>query len=911
MAEGPEKEAARPVPPGSSDTGDLDGPGDSSSLPAQDADQHKGSRLLNNRYKKIRVAFSARKSTVYRSLDASTGDIVAVKEMSDRFSSDYDRQVAEKAFFEEARRLQKLNHPGLPRVIDYFREEDKYYLVTSHFEGETLETRMKNRGSRPYEQKLILSWTGQILEALGYLHGQSPPIIYRCLRPSSVLVEDGDTARLIDFDIDRLFSPKKEAARGRGGPGFEAPETQKGFADCRSDLFSLGMLIRYLFSGLNPDDASRFTRFKRIRDVNNDVSPWLDELVFQMVDPSAQSRPASVEQVMEVIETRCREPEQEAPAPGPSHDGDTSSLKESPPAPGPQPPPSTVPLQPQAAAPGVVPSQPAPVQAGAKGGVSREWALLSMIFLVPVAILAIMAGVLAYPHAMAYYYGHQGRQAFRTGNFGQAAVFLQKSHSFKNDTGILELLADCNMETGSYQDAVKNYTLLLNAVPAKSRHFGVRLGQAHSRLAGEAFEKADYPAASEAFELAIKADPQQEETTDQGLLLSRATAFLNTGKVDRACRDFTRLTAISPRDARAFVGKGQCSIAMGNLREAMAAFEKAKDLDPQYSDMYKKACENQAKLSAQEGQTLVTQRRFEEAIARFEEARKLLGRPDKVLDDAEITAYVELANQKKLQSRYGEAMICMNKALEIDSESPKALIMRADLYYVSQEWDKAIADYEAITALNAEEGLRNFAVARAGAIRAILESKKQEEKKKEELRQQALKAIQEERKRQMAFARPPNARPYFVFGNGSNKAVVAENGGAPLLLDGNNYELQKDSWYHGIIQGDRLKLWVKQYNQEKVFEYGFKKLEILLVDNVSRQTARKGKNYSYVPEKYVIALRKPDNTIIIVEDEYLARQVRQGTRCFADVGLEKVVLYYPGNHYRGDSFNITGSGGIY
>src|SRR5689334_15961040 len=82
---------------------------------------------------------------------------------------------AERAQFEqEAQLLARLRHPALPNVIDHFSERGGQFLVMELVPGDDLETILERRG-QPFDIDLVLRWTEQLLDALAYLHSQTPP----------------------------------------------------------------------------------------------------------------------------------------------------------------------------------------------------------------------------------------------------------------------------------------------------------------------------------------------------------------------------------------------------------------------------------------------------------------------------------------------------------------------------------------------------------------------------------------------------------------------------------------------------------------------------------------------------------------------------------------------------------------
>src|SRR2546429_455219 len=96
--------------------------------------------LLKQRYRLQKKVGSGGYGDVYKAIDSQFDRLVAIKEMSQNGLSPQEISEASEAFKREAFMLAALTHPGLPSIYDYFTENDRWYLVMSFIEGETLES---------------------------------------------------------------------------------------------------------------------------------------------------------------------------------------------------------------------------------------------------------------------------------------------------------------------------------------------------------------------------------------------------------------------------------------------------------------------------------------------------------------------------------------------------------------------------------------------------------------------------------------------------------------------------------------------------------------------------------------------------------------------------------------------------
>ncbi len=149
----------------------------------------------------------------------------AMKQMSDAgITNPPDRQRAIEAFQKEAELLARLEHANLPTVIDFLSQGNNHYLVMDYIEGDTLEV-LLTRQRKPFSEAEVLGWARQLCNVLSYLHSQTPPVIFRDLKPSNIMLMPTGQIRLIDFGIARLFRSSKSGDTAKlGTPGYAAPE---------------------------------------------------------------------------------------------------------------------------------------------------------------------------------------------------------------------------------------------------------------------------------------------------------------------------------------------------------------------------------------------------------------------------------------------------------------------------------------------------------------------------------------------------------------------------------------------------------------------------------------------------------------------------------------------------------------
>jgi len=191
---------------------------------------------------------------VYRLVEIHPpSQIWALKELRAASGTSEDKAEARRQFRQEAEMLAHLDHPNLPKVVDYFDESNRSCLVMEFIEGKSLEKHLEAAG-QGLPEKPVLHWMIQVCQVLSYLHQQQPPIIFRDLKPSNIMLSNTGVVKLIDFGIARTYKVgKKKDTRTMGSENYAPPEQWgKGQTDVRSDIYALGATMYHLLTGRPP-----------------------------------------------------------------------------------------------------------------------------------------------------------------------------------------------------------------------------------------------------------------------------------------------------------------------------------------------------------------------------------------------------------------------------------------------------------------------------------------------------------------------------------------------------------------------------------------------------------------------------------------------------------------------------------
>jgi len=208
-------------------------------------------QLLQNRYRIEALLGQGGFGAVYRAVDLNINFQVAIKENLDASPE------AQRQFAREAALLVRLRHPSLPRVTDtFFIPGWGSYIVMDLIEGQTLQDMLDHSGA--VDEARAVAWLSQVLDALAYLHEQTPPIIHRDLKPANIIVTPQGRATLVDFGIAKVYDPNLLTATGGRAvtPGYSPWEQYKMTGtDTRSDVYAAGATLYALLTGQVPPES--------------------------------------------------------------------------------------------------------------------------------------------------------------------------------------------------------------------------------------------------------------------------------------------------------------------------------------------------------------------------------------------------------------------------------------------------------------------------------------------------------------------------------------------------------------------------------------------------------------------------------------------------------------------------------
>ncbi|OIW21376.1 hypothetical protein TanjilG_02485 [Lupinus angustifolius] len=196
---------------------------------------------------------------VYKGLIPATGQVVAVKQL-DRNGM----QGGSKEFLVEVLMLSLLHHENLVKLVGYCADGDQRLLVYEFLHGGSLERRLFECGQDepPLDWYSRMKVASSAAKGLWYLHDRAnPPVIYRDLKSSNILLDNECNAKLSDYGLAKLAGKDKMnivPTRVMGTYGYSAPEyVRTGNLTLKSDVYSFGVVMLELITGRKAVDTTR------------------------------------------------------------------------------------------------------------------------------------------------------------------------------------------------------------------------------------------------------------------------------------------------------------------------------------------------------------------------------------------------------------------------------------------------------------------------------------------------------------------------------------------------------------------------------------------------------------------------------------------------------------------------------
>ena len=261
--------------------------------------------LVNHRYrliKPLRDLEKRRPTEIFAVCDRSQVKVLKVLR----------RPKLVELFQQETRVLQRLKHPGIPKLEPdgYFTissgQQELHCLVMEYIEGLNLEQWLDHYSY--LREKMAFSWLRQLNEILLTLHQNH--IVHRDIKPSNIMIKPDGKLILIDFgtvqDMKKIDPLKfnQQGAMEIISPGYSPLEQFNGIVMPQSDFYALGRTFVHLLTGIHPIDLPEDYQTGRLiwRDRARKVSPSLADLLDRLMDPFPTKRPANGQVLKQLLQ---------------------------------------------------------------------------------------------------------------------------------------------------------------------------------------------------------------------------------------------------------------------------------------------------------------------------------------------------------------------------------------------------------------------------------------------------------------------------------------------------------------------------------------------------------------------------------------------------------------------------------
>jgi serine/threonine-protein kinase len=197
--------------------------------------------------------------------------------------------------------LRRIDYPLIVKVIDFFVEDSRAYIVMEYIEGTTLKDLVTNQGKQ--NEKKVIEFGVQICKIAHHLHSMTPQIVHGDLTPDNLILALDGSIKVIDFDVaQEIMSTVSRTVVGKNA--YMSPEQFKGQINTKSDVYAIGCSLFYLLTGEDPVPLT----VSHPRELVEDVSEELDLLVAEVTqaDPNSRTTAGILQAKLEQLSRRLQ-----------------------------------------------------------------------------------------------------------------------------------------------------------------------------------------------------------------------------------------------------------------------------------------------------------------------------------------------------------------------------------------------------------------------------------------------------------------------------------------------------------------------------------------------------------------------------------------------------------------------------
>lgn len=209
-------------------------------------------------------------------------------------------------FLNEGRTLVALTHSNIVQIFDMGECGGEYYMAMEYVSGCDLRELLKRGAAGKVPREIAISVCLEVLKGLGYAHratdeaGQAIGIVHRDVSTSNILISDEGEVKLIDFGIAKAKTNESYSGIVQGKFAYMSPEQARGeHLDARTDLFSLGVVLYEMLSGIRPFEGNsdlqslervKFDVPRPLSEFREDVDDGLNAIVERALSKDKEER---------------------------------------------------------------------------------------------------------------------------------------------------------------------------------------------------------------------------------------------------------------------------------------------------------------------------------------------------------------------------------------------------------------------------------------------------------------------------------------------------------------------------------------------------------------------------------------------------------------------------------------------
>ncbi|HIA55479.1 MAG TPA: hypothetical protein EYN91_25930 [Candidatus Melainabacteria bacterium] len=232
-----------------------------------------GASVQAGKYRVINQLGVGGQGSAYLASDNINEHVVVLKEFILPVHVDVNvRKSALESFENEARILKQMDSPNVVKLIDFFVEDHRAYLVLEHIDGMSLRELVEKNGAMKESQVKELAL--QMCYILSYLHSLSPPVVHRDFTPDNLILQRDGTLKLIDFNVAQQVEATVTGTVV-GKHAYLPPEQFRGMPTSQSDIYACGATLHFLLTGADPEPISQSHPAKQVPN----LSKGMDHIV--------------------------------------------------------------------------------------------------------------------------------------------------------------------------------------------------------------------------------------------------------------------------------------------------------------------------------------------------------------------------------------------------------------------------------------------------------------------------------------------------------------------------------------------------------------------------------------------------------------------------------------------------------